>query len=265
VKDISSQPIAQGRTAEIYLWDEHYVLKLFRDWVPPDWVDYEARIARTVYEAGVPSPAAGPIVEVNGRRGLVYERIEGISMLQELNIHPWRIAQLAHLLAELQVQINRQSIPGLPTYKERLERDIREAPLSEGLRQKALSMLATLPDGKYLCHGDFHPGNVLLTKRGPVVIDWMNACIGVPEADVARTLLLCNIGTKAVANQISQIARLAVRFYFRMYQNHYLFLSPYTQKQVESWLFVIAAARLSEDIPSERETLIKMIGGLIVQ
>jgi hypothetical protein len=42
-------PIAEGRTAEIYLWDENHVLKLYRDWCPPDWVEYEARIAGFVH------------------------------------------------------------------------------------------------------------------------------------------------------------------------------------------------------------------------
>ena len=83
-----STPIAHGRTAEIYLWDEHHVLKLYRDWCPPHWVEDEARIARAVYEAGIPSPAAGEIVEMDGRQGLIYERIQGISMLQDMNTHP---------------------------------------------------------------------------------------------------------------------------------------------------------------------------------
>lgn len=85
LKELSSTPIAQGRTAEIFPWNDRNILKLYRDWCPPDWVEYEARIARAVFEAGVPSPAAGEIVEINGRRGLIYERLEGISMPQDMN------------------------------------------------------------------------------------------------------------------------------------------------------------------------------------
>ncbi len=90
-----STPIAQGRTSEIYPWADAQVLKLFRDWCPADWVEYESRIAHAVHDAGIPSPAAGEIVEVNGRRGLVYERLEGISMLQDMNAHPWRLFRYA--------------------------------------------------------------------------------------------------------------------------------------------------------------------------
>ncbi len=252
--------MAEGRTAEIYPWDDGHILKLYRDWCPSDWVDYEARIAGAVYAAGVPSPAVGPIVDVNGRRGLVYERLEGISMLQELNAHPWKMPKLARALAELQVQIHRQSITSLPSYRDRLERDIRNAAaLPEDLREKVFAMLVALPDEQGLCHGDFHPGNILMTKRGPVVIDWMTACAGVPGADVARTLLLCSIGAKAAGKQVSSVARMMILFYVRAYRNRYRALSPETLPQADRWIPVIAAARLNENITPEREALIEIV------
>lgn len=50
--------IGEGRIAEIYAWGDNQVLKLFREWCVPDWVDCEAQIARTVHAAGAPAPAA---------------------------------------------------------------------------------------------------------------------------------------------------------------------------------------------------------------
>lgn len=41
---------------------------------------------------------------------------------------------------------------------------------------------------------DFHPDNVLLAARGPVIIDWPDATRGQPLADVARTSLLLRLG-----------------------------------------------------------------------
>ena len=60
-------PIARGRTAEVFTWKDGQVLKLFFDWVPPVWVETEAKVSRLVYEAGLPSPAIEGLVEVNGR------------------------------------------------------------------------------------------------------------------------------------------------------------------------------------------------------
>ena len=43
-----AEPIAEGRTAEVYGWKEGWVLKLFRDRCSADSVNYEARIAGVV-------------------------------------------------------------------------------------------------------------------------------------------------------------------------------------------------------------------------
>lgn len=260
MKELSSPPIAQGRTAEIYAWDDGHILKLYRDWCPSDWADYEARIASAVHESGVPSPETGEVIEVDGRRGLLYERLEGVSMLEDMNARPWMLLKHARSLAALHVQIHRQSIPALPFYKDRLGYDIRNnTHLSEKLNNRALALLERLPNAKNLCHGDFHPGNVLITKRGPVVIDWMTACIGSPWTDVARTNLLLSIGAKAAGKQIHPILRATIKIYHRAYLNHYRSLKPDTQKEIEHWMPIIAAARLSENIIPEREALIKIV------
>jgi Ser/Thr protein kinase RdoA (MazF antagonist) len=253
-------PVAEGRTAEIYPWGETHILKLYRAWCPPDWVEYEARIAASVHKAGIPSPAAGEIVDVDGRRGLVYERIEGPSMLQEMNARPWTFLNHARSLADLHVKIHKQTIEGLPSYRNRLRFDIRRAnALSEALREKALRLLEALPDGGSVCHGDFHPGNVLLTREGPVVIDWMTACSGVPAADVARTSLLLSIGAKSAGNMVRPLLRIVISLYHRTYMNRYQTNTRGGKHEPQRWMPVIAAARLNEEILPEREALIQMV------
>ena len=257
---LSSAPIAEGRTAEIYIWDDWHILKLYRNWCPSDWVDYEARIARAVYEAGIPAPEAGEIVELDGRRGLIYERLEGISMLQDMNAHPWMLWKHARSLAELQAGIHQKTIAGLPSYKDRLRYDIDEtSQLTEELRRKVQTMLDALPDGRNICHGDYHPANILLAKDGPVVIDWMTACSGSPWTDVARTRLILNIGAKAARKQVSLLIRMAIRIYHDIYMNRYRTLNFSNADELDRWMPVIAAARLNENIRPEREALIKMV------
>jgi aminoglycoside phosphotransferase (APT) family kinase protein len=56
--------------------------------------------------------------------------------------------------------------------------------------------LAVAPDGTALgpgdrvLHMDLHPGNVMLTSRGPVVIDWTSARAGAAGTDVALAYLI---------------------------------------------------------------------------
>ena len=258
--DLLYAPVAQGRTAEIYTWDAHHILKLYRDWCPSNWVEYESRIARAVHAAGIPSPAPGEILQVNGRRGLIYERIDGLSMLQDMNRHPWTIWKHARTLAELHVNIHRNSIPGLPSYKDQLHSAIeRTQYLTEVLRDKSLRLLESLPEGQTLCHGDYHPDNILLTSDGPLVIDWMTACSGSSWADVARTRLLLTIGPKGAGKQVSRLIRTAVWLYHRIYLNRYLASVPDRNHELDRWAPVMAAARLNEEIAPEREALLKLV------
>jgi aminoglycoside phosphotransferase (APT) family kinase protein len=256
----SSSPFAQGRTAEIYAWEEGHVLKLYRDWCPADWVDYEARIAHAVHEAGIPSPKPGAVVEVDGRRGLVYERLQGISMVQDIKARPWMLWKHARSLAELQNQIHQRLIIGLPSYKDRLHYDLSQTThLTEDLGRKALHLLEQLPDGQNICHGDYHPENVLITKGGPVVIDWMTACSGSPWADIARTSLILTVGVKAAGKHIPLFLRIMVGLYQRMYLQRYQSLRADTHDELRQWVPVIAAARLNENIIPEREALIRIV------
>jgi uncharacterized protein (TIGR02172 family) len=260
LKQLPPQPIAQGRTAEIYAWDDQHVLKLYRVWCPPDWVDYEARMARAVYEAGIPSPKVGEIYELDGRSGLIYERLEGISMVEDMKTRPWKFLKHARSLAELQFKIHEKSTTGLPSYKDRLRYDIDETShLTDDLRRKARDLLDRLPDGQNICHGDFHPENVLITKKGPVVIDWMTACSGSSWADVARTNLILTIGVKAAGKYLPLLLRMIVRLYHRIYLNRYRTLHPDATDELVRWTPVIAAARLSENIIPEREALIRIV------
>lgn len=255
-----TQLIAQGRTAEVYAWGDRQVLKLYYPWCPPNWIENEARVAQAIVAAGIPTPAAGEILEIEGRRGLVYERVTGVSMLAELNAQPWRIFAAARTLARLQAQIHQLQLADLPAYKAGLAGNIQHAEhLPADLREKTLAILETLPEGETVCHADFHPGNVLLTANGPVIIDWMTAARGNPWADVARTSLILQIGAKAAGKQVSPLLLAAISLYHRTYLKRYRELSPDSENLLPRWLPVIAAARLDENIEPERQALLKLI------
>ena len=110
-----------------------------------------------------------------------------------------------------------------------------------------------------VCHGDFHPDNIILSQRGPVIIDWPTAGSGEPAADVARTLLLFAIGMPAETPAPTRILIALARGYFsRRYRARYLGSSGLTFPDVKAWLPVIAAARLAEEIDGETDYLVAL-------
>ena len=247
-------PIALGRTAEVYAWEEGQVLKLFHDWVPIDQVEYEAHITRAVHAAGLPVPAVGEIIETGGRLGLVYERVDGAPMGETHVAKPWTLPRFARVLAGLHADMHAGGIaPDLPSQRQRLEDKIRNAQtLPADLREVVLNALGQMPDGDRLCHGDFHPGQVLMASRGPVIIDWIDATLGNPLADVARSsVIILGLGPS-----VPWLLRVAARWFHAVYLKCYFQLRPGGREEFTAWRPIIAAARLSENILELQEWLL---------
>jgi uncharacterized protein (TIGR02172 family) len=244
-------PLAIGNTAEVYARGRAQVLKLFHARYSQATVEHEAQIARTVHAAGLPVPAVGPVVEVNGRHGIVFERVDGPTLLERLAAAPWRLCGYARLLARLQADVHKiRGVAGVPDQRVRLSRRIGEAEIvPAGLRAAALRVLTDLPVDDRLCHGDFHPGNVLMTKNGPMIIDWNDATNGHPLSDVARSTLLIG-GAPAPDNAPGWVAKDRLRRRFlSAYRRHYCRLCPGATTDIDRWRVVNAAARLSESVP----------------
>ncbi len=242
--------IAQGRTADIHLWGDGYVIKLFHDWFEPENIEYEARLARAVHAAGVPTPAPGEVLHLDGRMGLIYERVHGKSMLEMVQSQPWRVKSLAVQLANLQAQMHSKELPAdLPQQRTKLQRKISHASaLPAGKRARMLACLEALPGGDRVCHGDFHPGNMLMTGEGAVIIDWIDAARGNPLADVARTTIIL-LGAAHSAMVPGRLMKLFVKQFHAAYLRHYFKLRPGGEPEYRRWLPVVAAARLDENIP----------------
>ena len=82
-------------------------------------------------------------------------------------------------------------------------------PVTRGRSPSCTDRLHEIPfEGERLLHLDFHPDNVLLSQRGPVVIDWANARAGDPALDVAMTWVIC-------ATSGGALGRVFTRFFLR--------------------------------------------------
>jgi uncharacterized protein (TIGR02172 family) len=254
------KPIAYGRTAEIYAWENGQILKLFYDWFPSTAVEYEAQVSHAVYAAGIPMPKPGEVLTVQGRLGLEYERLDGLTMLKTFEKQPWRMRALAKQFAELHVRMHATPTGRPNSQRERLQQKIKDAKaLPEPLRQSALQALESLPDGDRLCHGDFHPGNIIMAANGPVIIDWIDVTIGNPLADFARTAVLVRYGAPPPMSPLGLLLRWGRDRFYREYFQRYFELSGADKAQAQAWIPVIAAARLNENIASEESTLLSIV------
>ncbi len=261
--EITEKPIAYGRTAEVYAWGDGRILKLFYNWVSEPGVRHEAAFSRAVNATGLPSPEVGDVLQFGDRFGIVFERVDGPTGLGIFKDRPWEIAHIARTMADLHARMHAVELPAdtvLPSLHERLAERIQSVPELTGRQKTALlERLAALPEGRSLCHGDFHPDNILFTTRGPVIIDWIDASAGNPLADVARTKLLLLNGAPLPEMPNRWVLDAGRWTAYTLYQRRYAHLRPFERRELDDWAPVLAGARLWERITSETEWLVSVV------
>jgi aminoglycoside phosphotransferase (APT) family kinase protein len=181
-------------------------------------------------------------------------------MWEILGKAPWRLFSFARVTTKLHAEMHSRKIQAnLPFQVDRLEYKIRHAKaLSSRLQKATLSTLFELPNGDSLCHGDFHPLNILLSIRGPVIIDWITSSIGNPLADLARSTIII-LGAASSTQIPKSLEKFIVRWFHSTYIRHYFQLRPRGEMEYRHWLLVVAAVRLSEKIPEVEQWLLKQV------
>jgi aminoglycoside phosphotransferase (APT) family kinase protein len=150
-----------------------------------------------------------------------------------------------------------QHVSDLPRQRQRLQGQIGRTTLAPETKAAVLAFLDRLPDDQVLCHGDFHPENILMTADGPVIIDWVDATQGHPLADVARTSLLLRLGgipAHVNENERQQLTQMR-QLFCEAYLERYLQLRPASAEAISRWEAPVAAGRLAEGFDQDERLL----------
>jgi aminoglycoside phosphotransferase (APT) family kinase protein len=194
----------------------------------------EAAVQGWAASKGFAAPAVLEVLAPDDLFGLpaqVMERAPGTTMLDALTARPWRALALVRQLADIQLALHALPLDGWPSSTDpvvlvdqrlalsrRAAGALGDAELSAAVeRASDLADIATMGP-PVVCHGDFHPLNVMVDGATASVIDWTDAGLGPREADVARTLLLFQVASiaasSALERQLLKVAgpRLASRY-----------------------------------------------------
>jgi aminoglycoside phosphotransferase (APT) family kinase protein len=187
-RQMTGELIASGRAADVYAHGDGFVLRRYR--MDHDSL-YEAAVMQHVRAHGYPVPE---VVEVSGR-DMIMERVSGPTMLSAMGTQPWKLRGFASTLA-------------------RLVHALHEIPAPDWLHAK-------LAGGDALVHLDLHPDNVMLTDRGPVVIDWSNAGRGDPNAEVGDLWLIMSIADIPGAGPKRALLRTGRKLFVSAFMRHF--------------------------------------------
>ena len=255
-----------------------FVLRLFRT---PGHVN-RARVEAAVHRAAAAGGHRVPGVPVDsdgyfilGRPFLVMEYVSGTSLGEAIaapeiaaaapavvariqaGLHSLSSSELVEALTKVGVDASK-----LTPFRllDDIHRWIETAGL-EGLRPVARWLdqhRPEPPEAPAICHGDFHPGNVMVDGREVTgVIDWANVMLGHPEFDVAFTRFAISIGPiegpEAQDARIRESIDRAVEEYVAAYRERRPLdgelISYYTVLRAAHAFTRIAVARTGADLP----------------
>ena len=206
----------------------------------------EALNQARVEETSLNIPKVVEVSVIDGKWSLVWEYIEGDTLEELMKKHPEKEDEYLNYFVDLQVKMSRERVPLLGHLRDKMHAKISASSFPATVRYDLHVRLDGLPRHKKLCHGDFQPSNIIITKDGtPYIIDWSHATQGNGSADAARTYLLFKLQKK------DEIAEK----YLKLYCEKANVALQYVQRIMP----IVAASQSVKKKPEEQEFLAKWV------
>ncbi|WP_245163237.1 aminoglycoside phosphotransferase family protein [Bradyrhizobium vignae] len=167
--------IGEGAFSEAYAWAPGQVVKLFKAGVSHQLGRHEARMIRAVHAAGLPVPAVFGEVILDGRFGIVLQRLDGPTLWQLSRTGAVTFERAGAIVAALAMSVHKTPPPPeVLSLREYMEAELRhdDGKLPKHVATDVLALIERLSSDDRLCHCDLSPGNVIMTAEGPKLVDW---------------------------------------------------------------------------------------------
>ena len=185
-------PIAIGNTAYLYLLDNR-IVKVFKEYLPYTESFYEAKKQEFAYLCGLDVPKIFEVTEIKGRQAIIMEYIKGQTVGNLLNKNPELTECFIDVCVNVQQKIHNVVVKSdlLEPMSEKLQRQIKSgSSLNNKQKESLLRRMDSMIFEPRLCHGDFHPFNLIMNNEKVTIIDWVDSSVGNVEADVYQSYLL---------------------------------------------------------------------------
>ena len=237
---MKKENIVAERPGKQIFRDGDKLVKLFdRGYSKADILNEALNQAR-VEETDLNIPKIQAVSTVDGKWSITMDYIEGTTLEQLMEQNPGKTDEYLDLFVDVQMNIHSKRVPMLNFLTEKMNRKISAAELDATTRYDLHTRLNGMKRHFKLCHGDYNPSNVIITKDGtPYVIDWAHATQGNASADVARTYLLFYLQGK---NELGD-----------KYLKLFCKKSDTAIQYVQKWIPIVAASRLVKAPDEEKE------------
>lgn len=218
-------------------------VKVFDEGYSKQDVLNEALNHARVEATGLNIPELLEVTTVDGKWAIVTRFIEGKTLTQLMAENPDDKDKYIDLLVNLQIQIHERTCPLLNKLKDSMGRKLCLTELAATTRFDLYTRLDAMPRHSKICHGDFHPSNVIIAEDGtPYIIDWSHATQGNASSDAAGTYLSFRIlGDKAGAEKYLEL---------------FCEKSKTDKQYVFKWIPIVAAAKSISSDEDVKEQLL---------
>ena len=199
-----------------------------------------------VEETNLNIPKVLGVEVIDGKWSLIWEYIEGDTLEDLMQAHPEKTDEHLEFFVDLQIKMSKEKVPLLGHLRDKMHAKISASSFPATVRYDLHVRLDGLPRHKKLCHGDFQPSNIIITKDGtPYIIDWSHATQGNGSADAARTYLIFRLqGRDELAEK-----------YLQLFCNK----TDTALQYVQRILPIVAASQSVKQKPGEAEILAKWV------
>ena len=239
------QIIAQRPKKTVYR-DGDKCIKVFDESYSKADILNEALNTARMEETEIHIPKLLEVTSIDGRWALVYEYIEGKTLEQMMEEQPEKKDELLERFVDIQLFIQSHKYPTLTQLKDKMQRKISQTSLDATTRYELHTRLGGMPTHNKICHGDFDPSNIIITKDDvPYVIDWAHVTQGNASADAARTyLVFCLSGDEETAKKYLQL---------------FCRKSDTAMQYVQEWMPIVAASQSVKGNEAERSFLLRWV------
>lgn len=226
--------------------DGNKSIKVFDEGYSKSDILNEALNQARVEETGIAMPKVIEVTAIDGKWAIVSDFIEGTTLAELMEKNPDKMDQYLEMFVDLQMSVHEKKAPLLNKLKDKMNRKISATSLDATTRYELHTRLESMPKHNKVCHGDFNPSNVIISKDGtPYIIDWAHATQGNASADVARTYLLFSLAGKPdIADK---------------YLDLFCKKSDTAKQYIQKWMPIVAASQSVKGKPEEKELLYKWI------
>ena len=181
--------IARGVHSAVYEVGDKQIAKLCNPEISCEQVEREWTLSREARLLGVPSAETGEMIRCGNRYGILFEKIDGVTLGHAIAAEPERLPGFAEQYAALVKKLHRIRT-GKTCFTE-LKTELRNKlpRLQKFCTEADLVLLEELTESireeNNLLHGDLHPGNIMVRDGELVLIDLAEMMRGNHKWDLA--------------------------------------------------------------------------------